>query len=91
MTTAVLFMQLHTVEPNIPSPLSHKPQPKRAPALLLHIHNSCRKQLQPHAYAELSPPAGALLPSLLPLLLLSSAGAASLKLRSGSSSPVFFR
>jgi hypothetical protein len=44
-------------------------------------------------YAELSPPA-ALLPSLLPLLLLlSSAGAATLKLRSlaGISSPVFFR
>lgn len=49
----------------------------------------------PSAYAEPSPPAP-LLPvlSLLPLLVLSSAaaaGATSLKLRSGSSSPVFLR
>lgn len=45
------------------------------------------------SHAELSPPgaAGPLLPVLSLLLLLSSAGAASLKLRSGSSSPVFFK
>jgi len=65
--------------------------PQQSPEVPPSILLSPSPARQATAQAELSPPA-LLLPvlSLLPLLL-SSAGAASLKLRSGSSSPVFFR
>lgn len=95
----VVLITLHSRNP-IRSRLTQNPQPMQAPLPLTAAHPAT-SQTEPSrprrmctalhkVYAELLPPA-ALLPSLLPLLLLSSAGAATLKLRSGISSPVFFR